>query len=78
MTMIPGEREVRTGNAGRAGEPEPRERTAIASEGTPATTDPLDAAQATSAQLDYVAWDAALGLLALAVGLVVVALAVAR
>jgi len=77
MTMIPGEREVRTGAPAPAGKPEPRERTAGLSEGTPATTDPLAEVRATRAQLDYVTWDAALGLLALAVGLVVVALAVA-
>ena len=40
------------------------------------TPDPLDEVRATRAQLDYVTWDATLGLLALAVGLVVVALAV--
>ena len=43
---------------------------------TPTRPDPLAEARATRAQLDYVLWDAALGLLALAVGLVVVALAV--
>jgi len=75
MTTVSGEREVRTGNAGRAGEPGSRERTAVASEGTPATSDPLAEVRATRARLDYVLWDAALGLLAL--GLVVVALAVA-
>jgi len=44
---------------------------------TPDRPDPLDAVRATRAQLDYVMWDAALGLLALAVGPVVVALPVA-
>ena len=43
---------------------------------TPTRPDPLDAVRVTRARLDYVTWDAALGLLALAVGLVVVALAV--
>ena len=41
------------------------------------TRDPLRDARATRAQADYLLWDAALGLLALAVGLVVVALGVA-
>ena len=44
---------------------------------TPTRPDPLAEVRATRAQLDYVLWDAALGLLALAVGLVAVALAVA-
>jgi len=42
---------------------------------TPDRPDPLAEVRATRARLDYVLWDAALGLLAL--GLVVVALAVA-
>jgi len=41
------------------------------------TPDPLDEVRATRARLDYLLWDMTLGLVALAVGLVVVALAVA-
>ena len=44
---------------------------------TPTRPDPLHEARATRARVDYLLWDMALGLLALAVGLVVVALAVA-